>query len=53
MTEMQYWIIKCVGHEALVQHVQQLINDGWRPQGGVAVEGTGAFLQAMVRGDDA
>lgn len=47
---MEYTILKESTFDRLIITVSQYINNGWRPQGGVAVDGYTNFYQAMVKG---
>ena len=47
---MEYIIIKADKHLDLISSVTEYISKGWRPQGGVAVDGYTHFYQAMVKG---
>jgi hypothetical protein len=49
---MQYTILYYNSYAGLIDLVNQHIQKGWRPQGGLAIESTEtmlAFYQAMVR----
>lgn len=47
---MKYRIVQEWDREILARAVQQWIEQGWMPQGGVAVDHTrGCFIQAMVK----
>ena len=53
---MSYQICEANSGDALQKEVNQLIREGWRPVGGVALaqsESTGAwwYYQAMIRGE--
>ncbi len=50
---MQYQVVEARSKAKLVKQVQQMINNGWRPVGGVNVYNAGLatmFHQAMVKG---
>lgn len=47
---MKYRIVQEWDRDLLARTVQQWIEQGWQPQGGVAVDHTrGMFIQAMVK----
>lgn len=48
---MKYIIINATGLDQLMEEVQLKINEGWIPQGGVAVANASnmIFAQAMVK----
>lgn len=51
-TMIQYLVVECNAIEELEEDVQILIEQGWEPIGGVAIEGGSApigYLQAMIR----
>ncbi len=45
---MRYMIVSARSVEVLIEFVQQAIDAGWRPQGGVC-DGGSSYLQAMTR----
>jgi len=47
---MEYTVLKETKLDRLITMVNQYINNGWRPQGGVAIDGYTNFYQAMVKG---
>ena len=50
---MEYAIIESDSTAGLEEKVRALIEEGWRPQGGISIIGQSGFytlLQAMVRG---
>ena len=47
---MEYTVLKETTLDRLITMVNQYINNGWRPQGGVAIDGYTHFYQAMVKG---
>lgn len=47
---MEYIIVKADNYLELTSSVKEYINKGWRPQGGIAVDGYTHFYQAMVKG---
>jgi hypothetical protein len=49
---MEYTVVKAGTTEALIQKVNELITQGWKPLGGIAISGGATFTgvyQAMVR----
>ncbi|MDT4895533.1 MAG: hypothetical protein QOH25_610 [Acidobacteriota bacterium] len=46
---MEYTVLKETTLERLMITVSQYINNGWRPQGGVAIDGYTNYYQAMVK----
>jgi Domain of unknown function (DUF1737) len=46
---MEYTIIKADNYTGLISSVKEYISKGWRPQGGVAIDGYTNFYQAMVK----
>jgi hypothetical protein len=45
---MKYQVVIDVTVHVLVEQVNSLIEQGWKPIGGVSVSSTGVFLQAMI-----
>jgi hypothetical protein len=43
-----YTVIKLWSETELAQRINEMIAEGWWPQGGVAVDAEGHFYQAMV-----
>ncbi|GEM_PF-4693866 len=53
---MQYYIVKCDlqrdrehGDAVLVKAVREWLEEGWKPQGGIAIDKDGYFYQAMIK----
>ena len=47
---MEYTVVFTKGYDDLIREVNQLISQGWKPQGGVAMDlGNFNFCQAMIR----
>jgi hypothetical protein len=49
---MEYIIVKAGTTETLIEKVNELIGQGWKPLGGIAISGGATFTgvyQAMVR----
>jgi hypothetical protein len=45
---MEYRVVKTITYKGLVQDINNLIKDGWIPQGGVSVA-EGWCIQAMIK----
>lgn len=48
-TRLEYLVVHAVSLKVLNQAVNQMISEGWRPQGGLAPTYVGNWAQAMVR----
>ena len=51
---MQYKLVEAVSADELMQRINELLNDGWQPLGGVACLAEGpygdpCYMQAMIR----
>jgi hypothetical protein len=47
---MEYTVIDAINLNELVRKITEWMDQGWRPQGGVAVGSNGGnFYQAMIR----
>ena len=49
MDNQDYQVVCELALPDLVERVRALRNNGWAPQGGVAVDGSGFKYQAMIR----
>lgn len=49
---MEYTIVSSETEKNLIEKVNDLIQLGWEPEGGVAVSSDGTFYQAMVLIDE-
>lgn len=47
---MEYTLVKTQTYKGLIEEVNKLIKQGWRPQGGVIEDQSGRCLQAMIKG---
>ena len=48
---MKYKLVKTVTYNGLVKEVNYLIDEGWKPQGGIMEDSSGKCLQAMIKRD--
>jgi len=46
---MQYQIVKTMTWNGLARDVNNLIQEGWTPQGGASVDSSGSCIQAMIK----
>jgi hypothetical protein len=46
---MEYTIVVQDNSDTFIKAVNKRINDGWKPQGGVAINPANQLLQAMIR----
>ena len=46
---MQYKLVNKMTYKGLVEKVNELIAEGWVPQGGIMEDGSGRCLQAMIK----
>lgn len=45
----EYTVVKAGGLRGLAAQVNELIIQGWQPQGGVGIHKSGHYFQALVR----
>ncbi len=45
---MEYKIVSAFTRKGFEKDVNDLILEGWKPQGGIAID-TGVYVQAMIR----
>jgi len=50
LSKMKYLIVWGTDMDKLEKHVNEMIREGYRPQGGIVVSGK-LWAQAMVKGD--
>jgi hypothetical protein len=43
-----YQIVVKINLQDLVTEINEMIKKGWKPSGGIAIDGNGLFYQAMV-----
>jgi len=46
---VEYTLVKTATYKGLIKEVNDLIKQGWIPQGGVMEDKTGRCLQAMIK----
>jgi len=46
---MEYTLVKTLTYKGLIKEVNDLIKQGWIPQGGVMEDGDKKCLQAMIK----
>ncbi|MDP4486445.1 hypothetical protein CWB89_00230 [Pseudoalteromonas piscicida] len=46
---MEYTLVKTATYKGLIKEVNELIKQGWIPQGGVMEDQNGRCLQAMIK----
>lgn len=49
---MEYTIVTADSNSELVKKVNEMLNQGWETEGGVAISQDGIFHQAMILFDD-
>ncbi len=49
---MEYTVVSATDEKTLIEKVNDLFEQGWETEGGVAVSSDGVFLQAMILFDD-
>ncbi|MBS1519056.1 MAG: DUF1737 domain-containing protein [Bacteroidetes bacterium] len=49
---MEYTILTADTNDELVKKVNEMFNQGWETEGGVAISSDGKFHQAMILFDD-
>ncbi|MFZ1320668.1 MAG: DUF1737 domain-containing protein [Ignavibacteria bacterium] len=49
---MEYTIVTADSNSELVKKVNEMLNQGWETEGGVAISQDGNFHQAMILFDD-
>ena len=49
---MEYTIVTADSNSELVKKVNEMLNQGWETEGGVAISQDGTFHQAMILFDD-
>lgn len=49
---MEYTIVTADSNSELVKKVNEMLNQGWETEGGVAISQDGTFHQAMILIDD-
>ncbi|MCC5452876.1 hypothetical protein LMJ53_14200 [Rheinheimera sp. UJ51] len=46
---MEYTLVITISYKGLIKEVNELIKQGWVPQGGVMEDKNGRCLQAMIK----
>lgn len=49
---MEYTLVSAGDERTLIDKVNEMFEDGWETEGGVAVTTEGTLLQAMIRFDE-
>lgn len=49
---MEYTIVSADDEKLLISKVNEMFEDGWESEGGVAISSNGTFYQAMILFDD-
>ena len=49
---MEYTIVSANDEKSLVEKINEMIEDGWETEGGIAISPEGNFYQAMLLFDD-
>jgi hypothetical protein len=49
---MEYTIVSSGDEKSLIEKINDMFEDGWETEGGVAISTDGTFYQAMILFDD-
>lgn len=49
---MEYTIVSAEDEKLLIERINDMLEEGWETEGGVAISSDGVFYQAMILFDD-
>ena len=49
---MEYTIVSSTDEKSLIEKINDMFEEGWETEGGVAISADGTFYQAMILFDD-
>lgn len=49
---MEYTIVSANDEKTLIEKINEMLEDGWETEGGIAISPDGNFYQAMILFDD-